>query len=108
MRTSGWLLVGLMGLVACGGENGDERVDDILALEGDVVAGEAVFAAECAVCHGDSGEGGSGPAMSGAIGGFDDADLIGVVVNGVGSMPDLADLPDQDIADVTAYVFDTF
>jgi len=108
MRTTGWLLLGMTGLVACGGENGDDRVDVILALEGDVAAGESVFAAECAVCHGDSGEGGSGPAMSEVVGGLDDAALIGVVVDGVGSMPDLSDLPDQDIADVTAYVLGTF
>ena len=102
MRRFGWVA---MGLAACGGGiDEDTRVDTILDLEGDAVAGEAVYRDECATCHGLAGEGGIGPAMADAAD-LDEAALVTVVLDGVGdSMPPCDTLPDQDIADLVAFV----
>ncbi len=107
MRTTAWLLVGLTTVVACGGEGGEDRVDDILALDGDAAAGDAVYAAECSACHGAAGEGGSGPAMS-EVAGEGAAEIVEVVLNGDGDMPAFPEIPDQDIADLVAYILDTY
>lgn len=85
-------------LLACAG---DGRVDEILALTGDPVAGEAVFDAHCAACHGTAGSGGSGGALSGG----DPSGVAEVVLLGEEDMPAFdGDLDDQEIADVVAYV----
>ena len=90
-------------LVACGGEG---RIDDVLALDGDAVAGESVFADECASCHGVDGTGGSGPDLRGE--GEGDEEIAEAVLFGEGDMPAFdGDLDDQDIADVVAYVVET-
>jgi len=87
-------------LTACGGK--DDRVDEILALDGDADAGAEVFASTCAGCHGADGGGGSGPNLQGE----DEAeDVAEVVLYGGASMPGFdGDLSDQEIADVVAYV----
>ena len=80
-------------LLACAGEG---RVDDILALTGDPVAGEAVFDSSCASCHGAAGSGGSGGDPQG---------VAETVLFGNDEMPAFdGDLSDQEIADVVAYV----
>jgi len=48
----------VFGLVACGGDKGGDVV-------GDPVAGEEIFATNCAVCHADDGSGGTGPSLVG-------------------------------------------
>lgn len=71
-------------------------------IEGDATAGEAVYADNCAVCHGDDGTGGGAyPSIVGVA-----ADEIEeYVINGEGDMPAFGDtLSEQDIADVVAYV----
>ncbi len=67
----------LVSLVACDGSNGDsgDRAATILDLEGDPAAGEQVYADECSSCHGVSGEGGVGPAMS-SVAGEGEADAL--------------------------------
>lgn len=85
-------------LAACGG---DTRVEDILALTGDAVAGEAVFTANCESCHGVGATGGSGPEL---VGHGADEEHVEVVIDGEEDMPAFGDtLSDQDIADVLAY-----
>jgi cytochrome c551 len=104
MRTL-WMASALVA-VGCGGEGSqstEERVDAIVALEGDVAAGEAIYDAECASCHGAEGEGGVGPAMEEVVAGHDEWAMVDVLVRGVGGMPSFDDLDDQSIADVTAY-----
>lgn len=103
-----WTLA-LVGLMACGGdEGGSERVDAILELEGDAASGEAVYADECAVCHGVNGEGGSGPAMGDVVG-EGDAEIVSTILEGEGdAMPAFDTLADQDIADLLAYILETF
>jgi mono/diheme cytochrome c family protein len=87
---------------ACDGAQVEgDRVDAILALEGDPVAGEAQYQANCATCHASDGSGGSGP----AIAGWDDPpEFVEVVVGGDGTMPAFGSLLDQDIADMLAFV----
>ena len=101
-----------LGLVACdsegeGTDDGSTAVDrtaEIASLATDTVNGEAYYQANCSVCHGPNGEGVSGPALSGEV----LEDVIDVVLEGPGSMPSFDDRPDQDLADVAAYVVETF
>lgn len=96
MRGVVWWLVAL---VACGGD----RAEGILALEGDATAGEAVYVAECASCHGEDGGGGSGPAVNTES---EASEIVEVVLEGEEEMPAFPDLSDQAIADLTAYVIE--
>ncbi|MEZ4238418.1 MAG: cytochrome c [Myxococcota bacterium] len=96
----GWLVL-LVGCdpVGMGGEG--DRVDAILALEGDPATGETQYVANCADCHASDGTGASGPALVG----YDDAaEFVEVVIDGEGSMPAFGSLRDEDIADMWAYV----
>jgi mono/diheme cytochrome c family protein len=87
-------------LAACGGK--DDRVDEILALDGDADAGAEVFASTCAGCHGADGGGGSGPNLQGED---EVEEVTEVVLYGEEEMPGFdGDLTDQEIADVVAYV----
>jgi len=95
-------------LGACGGdEANDDRIAAILELDGDVAAGATGYASNCASCHGADGEGGTGPAMADAVT-LSDEDIVDVVLNGVGGMPGFDSLEDQEIADILAFVTDTF
>src|SRR5689334_8444277 len=84
-------------LAACG----DPRLSSVESIAGDPVAGSDVYAANCASCHGASGEGGAGPALPGV-----DADTLRMtVLYGKESMPAFdGTLTDTEIADVTAFV----
>lgn len=75
---------------------------DILALEGDATAGETLFADNCASCHGADATGGTGPDL--VAEGFDE-DGVNIILDGEEDMPSFsADLSDQDIADIIAWV----
>jgi mono/diheme cytochrome c family protein len=87
------------------GESGD-RVSDILALEGDAAAGQAVYDSQCAACHAADGTGGSGPAVTGVE--ADPEATITQILEGGELMTSYASLPDQDIANVYAYMVETF
>ena len=90
----------LLGLTACA--TGDARVDTILALSGDAANGGAVFADNCASCHGADGNGGT---EEGVVGEDDEAEVVETVLNGKETMPSFADaLSDQDIADLLAWL----
>lgn len=70
--------------------------------------GAAIYAQQCAVCHGDSGGGVVGPALADGrmVERFPDAaDQIAVVAAGRGSMPSFADrgLTDEEIAAVVEF-----
>ena len=89
-------------LTACSGGETDE-VAAIAALTGDSAAGQAIFDANCASCHGAMGEGGTGPAIAGES--DETEELIEYVLYGEDEMPAFGDtLEDQEIADVIAYV----
>ncbi len=76
------------------------------ALEGDPVAGKAVFTTNCGGCHtlSDAGTSGTiGPNLDDAQ--PDEALVVDRVTNGQGAMPPFAGtLSEQQIADVAAYV----
>jgi ubiquinol-cytochrome c reductase cytochrome c subunit len=92
-------LVLTLGLAAC--SSGDDRIDTIVGLTGDAANGGAVYASNCAGCHGADGNGGTEEGILGE----DDVEVVEVVLNGKESMPSFADtLSDQDIADVLAWL----
>jgi mono/diheme cytochrome c family protein len=57
------LLVLVTAPAGCGGGDGDG--DTAQSQDEQVASGQEVYAAECAKCHGDQGEGGTGPALVG-------------------------------------------
>jgi mono/diheme cytochrome c family protein len=77
------------------------------ATTGDAANGQVVYAASCALCHGDTGEG-----TAIAPDALDDAtlleertdeDLTTAIRMGVGdSMPSFSELSDQDVLDIIA------
>ncbi|MCA9491383.1 MAG: cytochrome c [Myxococcales bacterium] len=92
----------LLLLVACG----SGRVEDNLALDGDPEAGQSVWAARCASCHGSFGEGGSGPALAVPT---DDTAFVEVVLYGQGDMSGQEDVvDDQDVADLLAFALEGY
>jgi mono/diheme cytochrome c family protein len=105
------LLVSLVPLIAlastaCGGK----RVDDILALPADASAGESVYSSTCGTesCHGSDGSSGAGADLTALVPTLSDSAIGSAIVDGVGSMPAQDDLSDQQIADVIAYLNETF
>ncbi len=62
------------------------------AGSGETVSGQAVYAANCAICHGADGDGGVGPRLAGRmVEAYPDvADQIAVVTDGRGGMPSFA------------------
>lgn len=76
------------------------------ATAGDVTAGEGVFAANCAGCHGPEGTGGNGgPDLTRIAKAGDVEQVIAQVTNGGGGMPPFGDqLDPTQIRDVAAYV----
>lgn len=78
------------------------------APEGDPVAGEAVYADNCASCHGADGEGGSGPAMDEPAAELSEERIAEIALYGDGDMPAVEGLGEQDAADVAAYVVATW
>jgi len=99
-------LLSLPLLSACGDkDDDDDGYDDILALDGDIAAGETVYSSSCSGCHGADGEGVSGPALAGHLHG--ESEILEIVFNGEGTMPPV-NLTDQEAADLLAYLYDAF
>ena len=107
-----WSIVLALGAVGCDVLPGKEdRVEQILALEGDPEQGQEVYATSCVECHRESGLGeadpddpGIGESLQEALGEGDE-ELVEVVLHGKEEMPAFEDvLTDQQIADVLAYV----
>jgi cytochrome c551 len=103
----------VLALGGCTGEPGAEAeggTED--GIEGDPLRGEELYAA-CAGCHGPDGAGGIdiGGELSSdlrdEVPEMTDAELGDVIENGDGTMPPQYDDP-QDIADVIAYLRETF
>ncbi len=110
-RLSALLLALTMLVAACAGGGDDVEVDP---SDGVAAAGEAVYAANCAACHGAELEGApAGPPLLDPRYGPDelsDDAIVTAIREGVqprlwdlGAMPPL-DLDAQEIADVIAYV----
>lgn len=104
-----------LGLIALwlGGCGGD-RIDSIMGMTGDVQEGATLYAtgdgvgAGCASCHGAEGKGGTGPSLVERAPDLDEEALITVIILGYGDMGPQSQLDDQEVADVVAYVRDTF
>ena len=99
-------------LAGCASGDGGESV---AAVEPDADNGEALFAASCALCHGESGVGTqTGPPLVHQIyepGHHSDNSFRNAMKNGVashhwnfGNMPARPELSDGDIEDIIAYV----
>lgn len=105
----------LLPSLACdsGGDGDGGGGDDnsaILDLTGDPAAGESVFnSTGCAstACHGPDGNSGSAPALSSRVSSLSDDQIIDSVLDGKGGMPP-QNLNDQQMADVLAWLNDTF
>ena len=78
------------------------REQAILDLTGDVAAGATLYAGNCATCHAADGTGGSGPDLVAAQPSSDK--VVSLVLYGEDAMPSFADLSDQEIADIVAFV----
>ena len=97
--------------LACG--NKDQTADDTGAITGDPANGETLFA-NCAGCHGATGEGGidiggtPSADLTVRVPAMTDAELEGVIADGFGSAMPSQYTDEQDIADVVAYLRQTF
>lgn len=112
MRIEMVLLSGVLaGLIGCTDKGDDTGAGDDgggAALVGDAANGATIYASTCASCHGVDGSGGAaGPSLVSYVPGASDADLTDIVDNGKGSMPDMG-LSAQEVADVVAYLRETF
>ena len=87
-----------------------ERVDAILALEGDATAGAGRFAGTCAACHGPDGHGSDfAPDLRERVPNRDDPTLIRTLLTGKGAMPPWATrFDDQALADIRAHLREQF
>lgn len=90
---------------------GGDRTATILGLSPDPAAGDAVFSGGCGVaaCHGADGD--SGPTampLSTRIPALSDEMIVGILLNGQGGMPPQDSRSDQELADVVAYLNETF
>ena len=106
-----WLfsLDGTMDEVAAGGEGegtGHAGETPTEPTSGDAAAGKAVWADNCAGCHGLAGTGGNGgPSLADNPNAADQVKVQAQVTNGGGGMPAFKDtLTQQQITDVAAYV----
>jgi mono/diheme cytochrome c family protein len=99
----------LMLLLACADPADDPGVAAVLELEGVVVDGGLVFAANCQACHGEDAKGNEvGPDLVEHLGHHEDAEFIETILyGGFGQMGAYEDiLEDQEIADVMAWLHD--
>jgi mono/diheme cytochrome c family protein len=99
-------LVLAFALVGCGGDDettttAAPATETTAAAGGDIDAA-AIFAANCATCHGAGGEGGVGPDLRGE----DNTDrIVTQVTNGGGAMPAFGDkLSGDEISALADYV----
>ena len=99
-----WLMAVLLGSVlvlgACGG--GDDNANDDGAANNDAggdttaSAGEDIYKANCAACHGQDLSGGAGPALDQAGSKFSADDIVDIIQNGVGSMQPQKQVSEDD------------
>lgn len=91
-------------LTGCG-----NRIDDILALEGDLTRGQILYESRCASCHGLQGQGVSGPAMDERVPLLTGTEILETVLDGIGQMPAFGDdLSDQQLSDLLTYLQASF
>jgi mono/diheme cytochrome c family protein len=99
------LVVLLFTSAACGGDNGATAQSQ----EEQVAAGRDVYAAECAKCHGEQGEGGTGPVLIGGsrrIASYGDTERLYDYVRGTMPFDDAGSLSEEQYWDSIAYLLD--
>ena len=122
-----WMFVVPLLAAACSGDGGkdtaptsetsdtgtagtDDPVVAILALTGDPINGDTLYnnnPGNCVFCHGADGSGGTGTALTNPN--LQLEAIVEIVYYGEGIMSSYADaMTDQEIADVAAYVKNTF
>src|SRR3712207_3562552 len=86
-----------------GGTQAEQPPAEVVA-QGDPANGKKVFASNCSACHGDKGQGVSGPDLRQES--FKNPDVVvNQVRNGGGGMPAFKDqLSSQELSDVSAFV----
>ena len=85
-------------------EKVSERAIVISELLGTSDQGESTFQTHCASCHGTHAQGGIGPDLPSHFATHSVVNLIDVILDGTENMPAFAQLEDQVIADLIAYI----
>lgn len=92
-----------------GTDGAGTRTETILALTGDATSGEVVFDDHCKLCHDKAGAVKTvGPALEPAVSASDDETLLAVILDGTGAMPAQDIAEDQDVADLLAWMRQTW
>jgi S-disulfanyl-L-cysteine oxidoreductase SoxD len=97
------LLVLLLTSAGCGGDNGATTQSQ----EDQVAAGRDVYTTECAKCHGEDGEGGTGPLVIGGsrrIASYGDTDRLYDYVSRTMPFDDAGSLSEEQYWGVIAYL----
>ena len=86
-------------------DGADATGGDAAAIDALMSNGRTIFAVNCSICHGRSGEGGQGVALAGNANLEDDLHVIDTILHGFGYMPPFAArLDDTEVAAVASYV----
>lgn len=85
-----------------------ETPDDAALLEQLMAEGGNLYRAECAVCHGQQGQGGAGPGLGGSR--FLESEVLTInqIILGGDYMPGFSHLGDAGVAAVTTYIRNSF
>lgn len=82
----------------------DPYIQNVIAIEGDPVRGQAIFETNCAGCHGAAGAGHVGPSLNHVAKRKSDYNLIHQVISGqTPPMPKFQPKP-EDMADLLQYL----
>ncbi len=93
----------ILTLLAC--FQASDRVLDIMELQGDPVAGDALYQSHCSSCHGADALGGSGPDLVDEMSHSTERFLDWTLYGKSSDMPAFDEvLEDQEIADIYAYM----
>ena len=105
-------------LLGCDDDDGggESRTQTILGLDADSAMGMSQYESNCGtdVCHGADGAGGSmapDPApqdLRVLLSSRTDEQVVDVLLEGIGTMPNQASRSDQELANVVAYINEAF
>lgn len=88
---------------------GETRIQTILSLTPDTAAGETLYTMQCAACHMADGTGSaSGANLTERVPQIADEDILTILLEGRGNMDSYRFLKNQELADVAAYVRESF
>ena len=86
------------------------RVDEIMSIQGNAPVGSDLFVNDCgdAQCHGYEGTVGPAPSLPLHVPNLSNDELGCLLLTGSGEMPSHEEQSDQELADLIAYVRETF